>query len=253
MVRLTLIARASDGLPLAEGLDAAAGGRDHALENAKQQARAVYKSLAGSSSRSGGGGMGGFGGANGCGGGGASTSSSSSSYSRQTVDAGGNSLLLHVLYNPESDVAFVAVADRPYPKKLAYQFLDELAGEFGRLYPASTVAAAARPYAFVKFDTFIQKTKRLYADARTSRNIAALTRELGEVQSIMTRTIADVLGQGERLDSMSAAAATLTSETAGFAKRARALHRQALVRKYAPMAAVVGGLLFFLWLRKKLF
>ena len=252
MVRLTLIARASDGLPLAEGLDAGGGGgRDQALENAKQQARAVYTSLAGSSSRSGGGGggMGGFGGATG---GGASTSASSS-YSRQSVDAGGSSLLLHVLYNPESGVAFVAVADRPYPKKLAYQFLDELAGEFGRLYPSSTVAAATRPYAFVKFDTFIQKTKRLYADARTSRNIAALTAELGEVQSIMTRNIADVLGHGERLDSMSAAAATLTSETAGFAKRARALHRQALVRKYAPMAAVVGGLLFFLWLRKKLF
>lgn len=247
MVRLTLIARASDGLPLAEGLDAAAGGRDHALENAKQQARAVYKSLAGSSSRSGGGGMG-FG-SNG----GASTSSTSTSYHRQTVDAGGSSLLLHVLHDPASDVAFVAVADRPYPKKLAYQFLDELAGEFGRLYPAATVAAASRPYAFVKFDTFIQKTKRLYADARTSRNIAALTRELGEVQAVMTRNIADVLGQGERLESMSAAAATLTSETAGFAKRARALHRQALVRKYAPMAAVAGGLMFFLWLRKKLF
>ena len=241
MVRLTLIARASDGLPLAEGLDAAGGGRDQALENAKQQARAVYKSLAGSSSRSGGG-MGAFGGASGNG---ASASASSSSpYSRQSVDAGGSSLLLHVLYDPASGVAFVAVADRPYPKKLAYQFLDELAGEFGRLYP---------PSAFVKFDTFIQKTKRLYADARTSRNIAALTAELGEVQSIMTRNIADVLGQGERLDSMSAAAATLTSETAGFAKRARALHRQALVRKYAPMAAVAGGLLFFLWLRKKLF
>ena len=119
--------------------------------------------------------------------------------------------------------------------------------------PLTAVSSASRPYAFVKFDTFIQKTKRLYADARTSRNIAALTAELGEVQSIMTRNIADVLGQGERLDSMSAAAATLTSETAGFAKRARALHRQALVRKYAPMAAVAGGLLFFLWLRKKLF
>ena len=251
MVRLTLIARASDGLPLAEGLDAGGGGRDQALENAKQQARAVYKSLAGSSSSSSGrsGGMSGFG-ANGAS---TSSSSASSSYSRQSVDAGGNSLLLHVLYDPTSGVAFVAVADRPYPKKLAYQFLDELAGEFGRLYPPSAVGAASRPYAFVKFDTFIQKTKRLYADARTSRNIAALTAELGEVQQIMTRNIADVLGQGERLDSMSAAAATLTSETAGFARRARALHRQALVRKYAPMAAVAGGLLFFLWLRKKLF
>lgn len=248
MVRLTLIARASDGLPLAEGLDAASGGRDQALENAKQQARAVYRSLTGSSSSRSGGGLNGFGAS-----GGSASTSSSSFYSRQSVDAGGSSLLLHVLYNPESGVAFVAVADRPYPKKLAFQFLDELAGEFGRLYPASAVAAATRPYAFVKFDTFIQKTKRLYADARTSRNIAALTAELGEVQSIMTRNIADVLGQGERLESMSAAAATLTSETAGFAKRARALHRQALVRKYAPMAAVVGGLLFFLWLRKKLF
>ena len=90
MVRLTLIARAADGLPLAEGLDAAAGGRDQALENAKQQARAVYKSLAGSSrGGGGGGGMNGFGAING-GNASTSTSSSSSSYSRQTVDAGGN-------------------------------------------------------------------------------------------------------------------------------------------------------------------
>ena len=152
MVRLTLIARAADGLPLAEGLDAAGGGRDQALENAKQQARAVYSSLAGSSrSGGGGGGMNGFGASGNSNN--ASTSTSSTSYSRQSVDAGGNSLLLHVLYDQASGVAFVAVAERTYPKKLAYQFLDELAGEFGRLYPPSTVAAAARPYAFVKFDS----------------------------------------------------------------------------------------------------
>ena len=49
-------------------------------------------------------------------------------------------------------------------------------------------------------DTFIQKTKKLYQDTRTQRNLARLNADIAEVHSIMTRNIADVLGQGERLD-----------------------------------------------------
>ena len=37
-----------------------------------------------------------------------------------------------------------------YPRKLAYEYLEELANEFGRLY-GSQVDAVARPYAFIKF------------------------------------------------------------------------------------------------------
>lgn len=37
-----------------------------------------------------------------------------------------------------------------YPRKLAYEYLEELANEFGRLYGAQ-VDAVARPYAFIKF------------------------------------------------------------------------------------------------------
>jgi hypothetical protein len=37
-----------------------------------------------------------------------------------------------------------------YPKRLAYEYLEELQSEFGRLY-GSQVDAAARPYAFIKF------------------------------------------------------------------------------------------------------
>jgi vesicle transport protein SEC22 len=158
----------------------------------------------------------------------------------------------HYLLSPDG-VAFLVAADRGYPKKLAFQYLDELAGEFGRLYPAETVAGASRPYACIKFDTFIQRTRRLYADARTQRNLASLNAELGEVAAIMTRNIADVLGQGDRLDAMAAASATLAAETAGYARRARALHRQALIRKYVPPAVLVGALLFVLWLRRRVY
>jgi hypothetical protein len=50
-------------------------------------------------------------------------------------------------------------------------------------------------------DTFIQKTKKLYMDTRTQRNLAKLSEDLNEVHSIMTRNIQEVLGQGEQLDS----------------------------------------------------
>lgn len=50
-------------------------------------------------------------------------------------------------------------------------------------------------------DTFIQKTKKLYLDTRTQRNIAKLNQDIAEVHQIMTRNINDVLAQGERLDS----------------------------------------------------
>lgn len=49
-------------------------------------------------------------------------------------------------------------------------------------------------------DTFIQKTKKLYLDSGTQRNLARLNNDLTEVHSIMTKNIQDVLGQGEKLD-----------------------------------------------------
>lgn len=52
-------------------------------------------------------------------------------------------------------------------------------------------------------DTFIQRTKKLYIDTRTQRNINKLNEDLTEVHSIMTKNIQDVLGQGEKLDSKS--------------------------------------------------
>jgi hypothetical protein len=49
-------------------------------------------------------------------------------------------------------------------------------------------------------DTFIQKTRKLYLDTRTQRNLAKLNDDLYEVQQIMTRNVQEVLGVGEKLD-----------------------------------------------------
>jgi vesicle transport protein SEC22 len=135
------------------------------------------------------------------------------------------------------------------------QYLSELCTEFD-LQNGSQVSGATRPYAFVKFDTFIQKTSKLYADSRAPRNTAKLAQDLAEVRAVVTRSVADVLGAGERLESVSAASANLRSETQRYAKKAHMLSRQALIRQWMPLIAVGGvviALLLMRWLARRLF
>jgi vesicle transport protein SEC22 len=102
-------------------------------------------------------------------------------------------------------------------------------------------------------DTFIQKTKKLFQDSRSSRNLAKINDDLAEVHTIMTRNIAEVLGQGEQLDSMSKLSSTLAAESKNYSSRAKDLHRQALIRKYLPFAVVGGVVLLVILFRRWLF
>lgn len=219
MVRLTLIARLSDGLPLAEGLDT---DKDLEVDSYKAQAKTLFKKFAADSQQA----------------------------PRLSVEITGGKYMFHYLI--QQRVIFLTLTDKAYPKKLAFQYLEELASEFMNLY-GSQVDAITRPYAFIKFDTFIQKTKKLYLDTRTQRNLAKLTDELGEVHSIMTRNIQEVLGQGEKLDNMSMMSSALAAESKQYSSRAKDLHRQALIRKYVPLAVVVFVLLLVLWIRSKFY
>uniref|UniRef100_A0A7S0N5R7 Longin domain-containing protein n=1 Tax=Pyramimonas obovata TaxID=1411642 RepID=A0A7S0N5R7_9CHLO len=217
MVKLTLIARVTDGLPLAEGLDT---DKDPDLEHYKQQAKTLFKKM----------------------------SSGPPPPSRMSYESG--PYFLHYLI--EGGVCYLTLCERGYPKKLAYQYLEDLQREFWT-QNHSQVETVARPYAFIKFDTFIQKTKRLYMDTRTTRNLNKMNEELAEVQQIMTRNIQDVLGQGERLDHVSRMSSNLASESKQYERRARDLSRQALIRKYIPLAIVLGLVLLFVLLRYYVF
>ncbi|CAL4952588.1 unnamed protein product [Urochloa decumbens] len=114
------------------------------------------------------------------------------------------------------------------------------------------IETAARPYAFIKFDAFIQKTKKLYLDTRTQRNLAKLNDELYEVHQIMTRNVQEVLGVGEKLDQVSEMSSRLTSDTRIYADKVKDLNRQALIRKYAPVAIVIGIVLMLFWVKNKI-
>ncbi|KAG6418378.1 hypothetical protein SASPL_120582 [Salvia splendens] len=171
MVKLTMIARAIDGLPLVEGLD---DGRDvQDAEFYKQQVKALFKNLARGQNEP----------------------------SRMSIETG------------------------PYIFQYPCAHFEDLKNEFEGVY-GNQIETAARPYAFIKFDTFIQKTKKMYQDTTTQRNISKLNDELYEVHQIMTRNVQEVLGVGEKLDQVSQMSSRLTSESRMYADRAKDLNRQ---------------------------
>ncbi|XP_026453963.1 25.3 kDa vesicle transport protein-like isoform X3 [Papaver somniferum] len=217
MVKLTMIARATDGLPLVEGLDDVRNLQD--ADVYKHQAKALFKNL----------------------------SSGQNDASRMSIETG--PYVFH--YIIEGHVCYLTMCDRSYPKKLAFQYLEDLRNEFERVN-GNQIETAARPYAFIKFDTFIQKTKKLYLDTSTQRNLAKLNDELFEVHQIMTRNVQEVLGVGEKLDQVTQMSSRLTSESRIYADKARDLNRQALIRKWAPVAIVFGIVILLFWVKTKI-
>merc|ERR1711939_338599 len=106
-------------------------------------------------------------------------------------------------YIIKDSVCFLCICDRSYPRKLAFTYLSDLAQEFTTIYPSQQyLSATLRPYAFVEFDTYIQRTKKVYQDSRASANLDKLNDELKDVTKVMTKNIEDLLYRGDSLERM---------------------------------------------------
>ncbi|XP_030969239.1 25.3 kDa vesicle transport protein-like [Quercus lobata] len=138
MVKLTLIACVTDGLPLAEGLD---DGRD--LKDAefyKEQVKALFKNL----------------------------SRGQNEASRMSIEIG--PYIFH--YIIEGCVYYLTMCDHAYPKKLAFQYLENLKNEF-ELVNGAQIETAARPYTFIKFEVS-EMSSRLTSEPIYADNARAL-------------------------------------------------------------------------------
>jgi vesicle transport protein SEC22 len=137
-------------------------------------------------------------------------------------------------------VVYLTLCQQRYPKRLAVAFLAELAKEFDVQYGAY-VGAASRPYEFIRFDTFIQKTKKLYADTESQRNLDRVADDLVQVQRIMSKSLDEVLSRGERLDSVTRKSDRLAADSKRFERLAKNINRTSFLKKYG---IAIGALLF---------
>ncbi|OXV11651.1 hypothetical protein Egran_00592 [Elaphomyces granulatus] len=196
MVKSTQIARIDDGLMLAASVDDEQAEAE--LSGVKSQAKMLFKRM------------------------------SRNSALEASIESGQYNL--H--YTINDDICFLCICDRSYPRKLAFTYLADLATEFTTTYPSSQYHSPnLRPYAFIQFDTFIQRTKKTYQDSRASQNLDKLNDELRDVTKVMTKNIEDLLYRGDSLERMGELSGRLREDSRKYKKAAVRINWELLLKQ----------------------
>jgi vesicle transport protein SEC22 len=153
-------------------------------------------------------------------------------------------------YLISGDLCFLCICDRSYPRKLAFTYLSDLSGEFTTIYqPQQYLAPSCRPYQFVEFDTFIQRTKKTYQDSRATQNLDKLNDELKDVTKVMTKNIEDLLYRGDSLERMGDISSRLREDSRKYKKAAVRINWELLLKQYGPIGGLAFIVIVFIWWR----
>lgn len=145
-------------------------------------------------------------------------------------------------YIIERGVCFLVLCDKSFSKRLAYAYLEDLQSEFTSQF-GKRVETVSRPYSFIEFDTYIQKSRKNYMDSRARKNLNNINTELQDVHRIMVQNIDDVLQRGETLSVLDNKASNLHNMSQKYKKDAKYLN---LRSSYAKIAAVLIVIIVFL-------
>ena len=147
-------------------------------------------------------------------------------------------------YIIEFGACFLILCDKSFDKKLAFSFLQNLSEEFFNEYGDKINSKNLRPYPFIEFDSYIQKTKKKFQDRRSSK-VNLLNTELNDIQRIMLENVQDILNRGEKLSDVDLKVQDLRNQSKVFEKNASELNSNS-------MAAIITGssillLIFIIW------
>ncbi|KAL9067047.1 MAG: hypothetical protein Q9161_007137 [Pseudevernia consocians] len=153
-------------------------------------------------------------------------------------------------YMIQDQLCFLTICDHSYPRKLAFTYLSDLATEFTTTYSSSQyLSPTCRPYAFVEFDTFMQRTKKTYQDSRASQNLDKLNDELRDVTKVMTKNIEDLLYRGDSLERMGEMSDRLKEDSRKYKRAAVRINWELLLKQYGPFVGVGVMMIVLIWWR----
>ncbi|XP_013187943.1 vesicle-trafficking protein SEC22b-B [Amyelois transitella] len=215
MVLMTMIARVVDGLPLAATMQEDEQSGCNVLEY-QNQAKMLFRKLGPQSPL------------------------------RCSIETG--PYLFHYLI--ENEICYLVLCERNYSKRLAFSYLEEIAQEFYQQY-GKRVNTVTRPYTFIEFDTWMQRTRKQYAEggprARRTGATAALQGQLGDVQRIMMQNIDDVLQRGAVLSELDTKTQNLSIMTQKYKKDATYLNTKSMLVKVTAGAVVLLVFVLYFW------
>ena len=149
-----------------------------------------------------------------------------------------------------SNIIYICISEKSYPRKLAFTYLSDIATEFSNTYPQQQVMSTIlRPYAFMEFDTFISRTKSTYEDSRATQNLDKLNDELRDVTKVMTKNIEDLLYRGDSLERMGDMSSRLREDSKRYRQAAVRINWELLLKQYGPLGGLGLFILVFIWWR----
>lgn len=153
-------------------------------------------------------------------------------------------------------ICYLTLTESSYPKRLAFLYLDEIADgfiqELSKDYGSDwsrRIETAARPYEFIKLDTFLKRKQRDFVDPTTRENTTKLNEDLQDIHSIMKKNIQEVLNRGEKLDKIRDDSRQMFEKSKEYHWGAKELTFQAMLNQYGPMVAMGVFVLFVLYLK----
>ncbi|KAK1442869.1 vesicle-trafficking protein Sec22 like protein [Babesia gibsoni] len=153
-------------------------------------------------------------------------------------------------YIIEDGVCYLTVTTSTYPKKMVFLFLAELCTAFskelctqlGSQSVAQVLITITKPYSFMTFDRTIQKIKAGFKDPNSTKALNMINTSLNEVTNIMRRNIDEILQRGENLEDIGRMADGLKAETQRFKTSSKILASQNFLDKY--LLQIITALLF---------
>ena len=100
----------------------------------------------------------------------------------------------------------------------------------------------------MRFEPVIQETRRRLSDTRDRTNLDRLRDELVDVTKIMTSSIHEVMGRGERLDQTLLVSRDLSEESKLYLGGTKRLNLELLWRTYGPIVLIISCVVFLLLL-----
>ncbi|KAM3382051.1 25.3 kDa vesicle transport protein [Capsicum galapagoense] len=167
MVKVTIIGRVSDGMPLAQGPRHVVHEENDVLTSYKQQAEFILKEI----------------------------SLKALPSSKMTI------LVDHHCFNymVENGICYLTLCESSYPRKLAFHYLQDLQQELERL-DRNLTDRIRKPYTFIKLDTIIGNIRKQYVDTRTQANLSKLNARCQKDLNIGTEELSLITERRRRVE-----------------------------------------------------
>jgi len=103
----------------------------------------------------------------------------------------------------EKKICYIALSDSSYPRKLLFNYLQDLNKELDKLDEKALIQKISKPYSFIRFGKIIGRIRKQYIDTRTQANLSKLNALRKQELDVVTEHLNDIIQRQQILGTCS--------------------------------------------------